>query len=84
MVTGWFTDQDGKRYYLNPMSDNTLGRMITGWNWIDGSDGKKRCYYFNPASDGTKGALLLNAVTPDGYMVNQDGMWTVNGVVMLR
>ncbi len=84
MVTGWFTDQDGKRYYLNPMSDNTLGRMITGWRWIDGTDGKKRCYYFNPVSDGTKGALLFNAVTPDGYMVDKDGIWIVNGVAMLR
>ena len=83
-MTGWFTDQDGKRYYLNPVSDNTLGRMITGWRWIDGTDGKKRCYYFNPVSDGTKGALLFNAVTPDGYMVDKDGIWIVNGVAMLR
>ena len=31
MVTGWFTDVDGNRYFLNPLSDGTLGRMMTGW-----------------------------------------------------
>lgn len=30
MVTGWFTDVDGNRYYLNPVSDGTQGRMVTG------------------------------------------------------
>ena len=52
MVTGWFMDVDGKKYYLNPESDGTQGRMVTGWKWIDG----KECY-FNEVSDGTKGAL---------------------------
>lgn len=84
MVTGWFTDQDGNKYYLNPLSDNTLGRMVTGWSWIQGEDGKMRCYYFNQVSDGTKGALLRNTATPDGYLVNSDGMWIVNGTAILR
>ncbi len=84
MQTGWFADQDGHLYYLNPVSDNTLGRMITGWNWITGSDGKTRCFYFNEVSDGTKGALLQNAVTPDGYQVNADGAWIINGVTQIK
>lgn len=84
MVTGWFTDQDGRKYYLNSASDNTLGRMVTGWNWISGTDEKKRCYYFNPSSDGTKGALLRSSVTPDGYGVNEEGVWVVNGTEVLR
>ena len=29
MVTGWFTDGDGNRYYLNPVDDGTLGMMRT-------------------------------------------------------
>lgn len=85
MLTGWFVDPaDGNIYYLNPVSDNTLGRMFTGWNWIKGADGLERCYYFNTASDGTRGRLFRNCQTPDGYMVNENGEWTVNGVVITR
>ena len=52
MVTGWFTDKDGNRYYLSPVSDGTQGRMVTGWQTIDG-----RSYYFQEESNGTRGAL---------------------------
>ena len=52
MVTGWFTDKDGNRYYLSPVSDGTQGRMVTGWHTIDG-----RSYYFQEESNGTRGAL---------------------------
>ena len=68
MVTGWFTDGDGNRYYLNPVDDGTLGMMRTGWQVIDG-----RSYYFNTQSDGTMGRLFVNATTPDGYQVGADG-----------
>lgn len=53
MVTGWFTDTDGRRYYLNPNSDGTLGSMLTGWQQIEGVK-----QYFNEVSDGTKGAWI--------------------------
>lgn len=78
MVTGWFTDVDGNRYYLNPVSDGTQGRMVTGWYWIDGM-----CYYFNPVSDGTRGAMKRNCEI-DGYQLNVDGIWVVNGVVQTK
>ena len=78
MVTGWFTDVDGNRYYLNPVSDGTQGRMVTGWYWIDGM-----CYYFNPVSDGTRGAMKRNCEI-DGYQLNEDGIWVVNGVVQTK
>lgn len=68
--TGWFTDNDGHIYYLNPISDGTKGAMLTGWQYIDGY-----WYYFNPTSDGTQGALLVNTTTPDGYVVNEKGQW---------
>ena len=84
MMTGWYTDTDNNQYYLSPISDNTMGQMVTGWYWIPGADGKKRCYYFNPVSDGTKGALFRGKNTPDGYLVNEDGAWIENGVVVLR
>ena len=52
MMTGWFTDTDGRRYYLNPVSDGTQGAMAVGWRFIDGE-----WYYFNTADEGTEGSL---------------------------
>lgn len=71
MMTGWYTDAMGNTYYLNPVSDNTLGRMVTGWQWIDGN-----CYYFKTAPDGTRGSLLKDTITPDGFKVNEQGVWS--------
>lgn len=68
MITGWFTDTDGRIYYLNPVSNGFLGAMQTGWQLIDGY-----WYYFNTESNGYKGMLLVNTVTPDGYHVNELG-----------
>ena len=84
MHTGWFTDSDGNQYYLWPQEDGTQGHMVTGWNWIPGEDGKERCYYFHTVSDGKKGRLFRNETTPDGYQVNQNGVWTVNGAEQIR
>lgn len=71
MLTGWFDDTDGSRYYLNPASDGIQGIMLNGWQLIDG-----KWYYFSEAKgSGTFGALLRNAVTPDGYRVGADGVW---------
>lgn len=88
LVTGWYADMgsvnkeesaDNDVYYLNAASDGTLGRMYTGWNWIDG-----KCYYFNEASDGKRGALKRNYTAPDGAMTNENGAWVVDGVVQTR
>lgn len=49
------------------------------WKWITGADGVTKCYYFN-----SEGYCLLNTTTPDGYTVNADGAWTVNGVVQTK
>lgn len=65
---GWFTDLDGRVYYLNPLSNGYKGALLTGWQQIDGF-----WYYFNQESDGYKGALLTNTETPDGYWVNEKG-----------
>ena len=46
------------------------------WNWIDGNnDGIAESYYFN-----SNGYIAVNT-TVDGYTVNNDGAWTVNGIV---
>lgn len=79
LVTGWFTDTDGNAYYLNPVSDGTLGSMYTGWNWIEG-----RCCYFNEVSDGSRGALKRSYTASDGRMTNEDGVWVVDGVIQVQ
>ena len=73
MKTGWLQDVDGKWYFLDTAKGIQEGRMLTGWNWIDGY-----CYYFDVQS----GALLVNTTTPDGYKVNADGKWEKDGKVM--
>ncbi len=68
MVTGWVIDGD-YRYYLHPESDGTQGYMYTGWHLIDG-----KYYYFRPESGGPQGSLFLNGTTPDGYVVDANGV----------
>lgn len=70
MMTGWYTDASGRTYYLNPVSDGTRGRMMTGWNQIDG-----KWYYFSMEEGSENGMLLKNTTTPDGYKVDADGVW---------
>lgn len=70
MVCGWYLDKDGRWYYLNPVSDGTMGSMVTSWRMIE-----DKWYYFNEKSDGTRGALLTDTVTPDGYKVDGNGVW---------
>lgn len=71
LMTGWFTDTDGKQYYLWPEADGTKGHMVTGWQWIAGADGVKKRYYFNAVSDGSKGCLLWNE-TMDSFLKQYD------------
>lgn len=44
-----------------------------GWAWIDGY-----CYYFTNKNMRDK---ITNGTTPDGYTVDDQGRWTVDGVV---
>ncbi len=71
MASGW-KQQGGFWYFLNPIPDGTCGKMMTGWQWIDG-----RCYYFSDIGrDGhPAGAMYANGQTPDGYWVETDGAW---------
>ena len=51
------------------------GSYITnGWQWIDG-----KSYYFD-----SNGIMLADTTTPDGYTVNADGQWVVNGVIQTQ
>ena len=74
MATGW-VDVNGSKYYLFPNSDGWKGRMLTGWQWIDGN-----CYYLDLQGQ-NEGALYRNTTTPDGFTVDSEGRWVVNGAV---
>lgn len=83
MKTGWIKDK-GVWYYLNHEDGIMLvglhkvngdhyyfdesGAMQTGWKRLDGN-----WYYFQ-----TDGSLLKNATTPDGYKVNEEGIWKIS------
>ena len=77
MATGWL-EVNGSKYYLFPNSDGWKGRMLTGWQWIDGN-----CYYLD-AQGQNEGALYRNSTTPDGFTVDLEGRWVVNGVVQKK
>ena len=61
--------------------DNGNGTYLQdGWTWVDGNaDGVAECYYFDHS-----GYILTSTTTPDGYQVNGDGAWTVNGAVQTK
>ena len=65
---GWWWQEDNGSY------------PVSTWQWIDGNnDGIAECYYFD-----NLGYCLLNTTTPDGYTVNADGAWTVNGIIQTK
>lgn len=47
LTVGWLHGDDGKWYYLNPVSNGLKGAMQTGW-LIDDQDGN--CYYLETGS----------------------------------
>lgn len=72
----WKTGANGKLWYDN--GDGTY--TSNDWQWIDGNgDGVAESYYF----DG-EGYLLTNTTTPDGYTVDENGVWKVDGVVQTK
>ena len=59
METGWIQDKT-LWYYLSPS-----GSMKTGWVESNG-----RWYYM-----GEDGKMLTNVITPDGYILDRNGVW---------
>ena len=54
---------------------NDDGSYVKGaWQWIDG-----KCYCFD-----ANGNMYANTTTPDGYLVNENGEWVVDGVVQTQ
>lgn len=65
---GWWYQTDDGSYPQN------------GWMWIDGNnDGISECYYFN-----AQGYCLMGTTTPEGYEVDSNGAWIVNGQVQTQ
>lgn len=73
---GWQKDTVGWWYGTN---ENNTTWYNSGWQWVDGNnDGIAESYYFN-----SNGYIAVNT-TVDGYTVNNDGAWTVNGIVQTK
>ena len=74
-MNGWWYENDDGSYCRN------------GWDWIDGDhDGWAQCYYF-----GNSGYLQMNAgyaqtntSHADGYEIDKNGAWSVNGVTQVK
>lgn len=80
MKNGWICT-GGYWYFLNPGINGVNGKMMTGWQWIDG-----RCYYLadHPGDNYPEGAMYRNELTPDGYFVDASGAWVYEaGIVKI-
>ena len=66
--------KDDKYYY------NNKDYYKSCWQWLDlNKDGLYECYYFN-----VLGNMYKNGTTPDGYKVNENGEWVVDGIVQRK
>lgn len=73
---GWWYEESDGSYPTNQ------------WKWLDkDGDGALECYYFKEdgyiATEQGENMPGIN-VTPDGYTVNYDGQWVVNGLVQMQ
>lgn len=69
----------GTNRHAGKYKDDVSSAYLTGWQWIDGNgDGVAECYYLD-------GLGVMNANTSiDGYTVNEQGQWTVAGVIQTK
>ena len=66
----WWYDLGNGQYYGTP-------EQTVEWQWLDGNgDGIAECYAFD-----SQGWMYAGTTTPDGYTVNADGAWTLDGAV---
>lgn len=64
MLTGWQYIGE-KWYYLNPTP------MAVTWNFDEKTGG----WTYNGAAERPFGSMYQNEMTPDGYFVNENGVW---------
>ena len=66
--------KDNRYYY------NNKDFYKSCWQWLDlNNDGVYECYYFN-----VLGHMLKNTTIHDGFRVNENGEWIVDGVVQRK
>lgn len=71
----WHSDMNGWWY-----ENNDGSYLENGWYWLDGNnDGVEECYYF-----GRDGYLVKDLGYVDGYQVDENGAWIVDGKVQRR
>ena len=78
-----FYSENSKVYYFDEgiLNPKDAGKMATGWKILYSPDGCFYWYYFN--EDGineSKGALLTSGTSKDGWTVDSNGRWTINGI----
>ena len=72
---GW--EQTGTQWKYKDSS--TSAYLTNGWHWLDGNnDGIAECYYLD-----SKGIMIADTII-EGYTVNSNGTWTVNGIVQTK
>ena len=72
-LAGWEQEETNWKY-----NDNGV-YAANGWYWIDGNnDGVAESYYFDNTG------ILARDTTVEGYTVNADGAWTVNGTIQTK
>lgn len=70
-------EANGNRWWYDD-EDGTYA--VSEWRWLDGNqDGIAECYAFD-----SNGWMYADTTTPDGYVVNADGAWTVDGIVQTQ
>lgn len=75
LAAGWQKDSSG---WWWQQEDGT--RLSGGWQWLDGNlDGTAECYYFDAS-----GYMQAGVTTPDGYDLNGDGAWVVDGITQTK
>lgn len=75
----WKVDNNGIWHYDYTGRGVQEGWLKSQWAWIDGNHDKiSECYYFDAA-----GNMLANT-TVDGYQLNSQGQWVVDGVVQTK
>lgn len=79
-MAGVWTLTAGGRWQYDVYGRGTEDGMLKSqWAWLDGNnDGIFECYYFD--ADG----YMAADTTVDGYTVNSNGQWTVDGVVQTK
>ena len=86
-LIGWnYEPMDDKRYFFDPSTT----KMLTGWQHIDNKwyyftkQNESQTYYgsnpegwkYDPTKPGKPyGSMYQNEITPDGYLVDENGVW---------